>query len=153
MLPSGSIRVTRPARVSVNSTLPSGIPTGPSAPSNPVLINAIGVPAATTPGMAVSTMRSVGTGSVGAAPPAPGAAAGSAGVAAVSVSAGPVSGDGAQAARNRLAARSGIQRRAFDKRMGLPFSRRYGLRIVRAGGPYRTGVVAVKENAQRPSHD
>ena len=79
MLPSGSMRVTRAARVSVNSTLPSGIPTGPSAPSNPVLINTIGVPAATTPGMAVSTTRSVGTGSAGAAPPAAGAAAGSAG--------------------------------------------------------------------------
>jgi hypothetical protein len=57
MLPSGSIRVTRAARVSVNSTLPSGMPTGPSAPSNPVLISTIGVPAATTPGIAVSTTR------------------------------------------------------------------------------------------------
>src|SRR5688572_2679021 len=108
MLPSGSIRVTRAARVSVNSTLPSGMPTGPSAPSNPVLINTMGVPAATTPGMAVSTTRSVGTGRAGAAPPAAGAAPGSAEVAAGSVSAGPVSDDGAQAAKNRLAARSGI---------------------------------------------
>ncbi len=120
MLPSGSMRVTRAARVSVNSTLPSGIPTGPSAPSNPVLINTIGVPAATTPGMAVSTTRSVGTGSAGAAPPAAGAVAGSAGGAADSVPAGSVPDGAEQAAANRLAARIGIQRPTFSRRIGPP---------------------------------
>ena len=112
MLPSGSIRVTLAARVSVNSTLPSGMPTGPSAPSNPVLINTIGVPAATTPGMAVSTTRLVGTGRTGAAPSAAGAAAGSAGVAADSVPAGEE-----QATANRLAARIGTQGPAINRRM------------------------------------
>ena len=67
--------------------------------------------------MAVSTTRSVGTGSAGAAPPAAGAAAGSAGVAADSVPAGSVPGEGEQAAANRLAARIGTQGRAFNRRM------------------------------------
>jgi hypothetical protein len=79
--PSGSVRAMRLARVSVNSTLPSGIPTGPSAPSKPVLRIWIGVPAARTPGMFVVTM-SVGGGRAGGASPAGAAGVGDAWLAA-----------------------------------------------------------------------
>ena len=65
-LVSLSIRVMRLAWVSVKIRLPSGSPTGPSVPVNPDLMTSTGVPAATTPGIAVVVVG-VGMGGCGGA--------------------------------------------------------------------------------------